>query len=258
MTSHSPVAIQELETNELAIVRRSADGTVAIHTLAPDLRDVLRAVPEAFLSARVIVCEGKTEIGVLRALDRAWDETTGSSFAYRGVALVDGGGSNAARRAETLALAGFPTLLVRDSDQPCTPDDKALCAAGVRVLQWEGGVAIEERAFADLPWAAVVQALQIVLEERTAEQVRSAIASRLKIPDNALDLNPARWPQAAAEQSLRVALGKAAKESKPGWFKRVDLGERFGDVIVANLASIPQSGLAQTIGAVKSEVHRDA
>lgn len=258
MTSHSPIVIGELESNELGIVRRSADGAVEIRTLPSDLRVVLRGVPEAFLSARVIVCEGKTEIGLLQALDQAWEADTGASFAYRGAALVHGEGSSAPRRAQALAQLGFSTFLLRDSDQPCTPSEEDLRSVGVTVFQWAGGVAIEERAFADLPWPGVVEAVQIVFEERSPEGVRSAVASRLKIKDTELGLDPDAWRTVVAEAELRRVLGDLAKKSKPAWFKRVDLGARLGQVIAAHLEAIPRSGLARTIAALRSEVHKDA
>jgi putative ATP-dependent endonuclease of OLD family len=63
MTTHSPVALAQLRANHLGIVRRSADGVVKVMMPPETLQGSLIKHAEAFLSRRVIVCEGKTEMG---------------------------------------------------------------------------------------------------------------------------------------------------------------------------------------------------
>src|SRR5262249_48942784 len=80
VTTHSPVALCELDPGELRVVRSDAG---AIHIKTPDmaLRPLLRTNPDAFLARKIIVCEGKTEIGFCRALDEWWAATE-QPFAY--------------------------------------------------------------------------------------------------------------------------------------------------------------------------------
>src|SRR3546814_20358618 len=55
---------------------RSAGGKTEVRSLgAPDtLKPVLKASPEAFLARRVVLCEGKTEYGLVLALINRWND----------------------------------------------------------------------------------------------------------------------------------------------------------------------------------------
>ena len=72
MTTHSQNAITECSVNELHIIS-SHNGIVKLHGLVSGDTEVdeitqriIRTEPAAFLCKRLIVCEGKTEIGLLR------------------------------------------------------------------------------------------------------------------------------------------------------------------------------------------------
>src|SRR5690606_16453677 len=93
LTTHSPVALRELSGNQLFVIRRGAQG----HEVRPigtgnDTQSTIRLYPEAFLARSVIICEGASEIGLLRGLDLYRVEQGHASLAALGVALVDCGG----------------------------------------------------------------------------------------------------------------------------------------------------------------------
>jgi AAA domain, putative AbiEii toxin, Type IV TA system/AAA ATPase domain len=67
MTTHAAVTITELEAMQLSVAVKKA-GVVEMRAPDASLQAVVRRVPEAFLARRVVVCEGKTEVGLLRAL----------------------------------------------------------------------------------------------------------------------------------------------------------------------------------------------
>ncbi len=118
MTTHSPVVIQELDSPCLRIVR-SVDGETKLISAAPSLQGVVRAASEALLGRKVIVCEGKTEVGVCRAFDQFWSETQGKEgFAYLGVVPVEGGGATVApQRAVDIRKLGYSICFLGDSDR---------------------------------------------------------------------------------------------------------------------------------------------
>src|SRR5271166_957074 len=70
MTTHSPVALRELSTSQLYVLRRMANRhevqNIGSHN---NMQSTVRACPEAFLAPRVIVCEGASEMGLTRGLD---------------------------------------------------------------------------------------------------------------------------------------------------------------------------------------------
>lgn len=74
MTTHAPVAVEALRAQDISVVR-SKDGTTTVRQVPGYLDDVqgaLRAGPSAVLASRVVVCEGKTEMGVVRSFLLHW------------------------------------------------------------------------------------------------------------------------------------------------------------------------------------------
>ena len=118
-TSHSPVAVRELSASQLHIVR-VRDG---VHHVVPaasggDVQGTIRVYPEAFLAPSVIVCEGASEVGLLRGIDIYLARIErGRSLAARGVALVDAGGvSKIYPRAAAFVSLGYRVAVLRDDD----------------------------------------------------------------------------------------------------------------------------------------------
>ena len=78
-TTHSPISVVESVAGEWHIVRHESGLTTVTQVTdtfeASDaLLGTVRAHAEALLSRSIIVCEGKTEIGLLRAMDKTWSE----------------------------------------------------------------------------------------------------------------------------------------------------------------------------------------
>jgi AAA domain, putative AbiEii toxin, Type IV TA system/Protein of unknown function (DUF2813) len=259
MTTHSSVVVSELSWQHLRVVR-TADGTMQVLTPSEAIQPLFRTNPEAFLSRRVIVCEGKTEIGLLRGIDDHWAQS-GEPFAARGVALADGGGcSNVGNVALGFANLGYDTALVADSDQPLDVNSTVLDAAGVCQVVWDGVVSVEQRVFGDLPWAGIEQALAIAVQEYGADSIRAQVASALKTGSkNPADLpgSVAAWSTVRPEPEMREAIGKAAKSKDRPWFKRVDLASQLGRVVASHLPTIPGSDLAKKIGALRIWIFND-
>jgi hypothetical protein len=231
MTTHSPVAIRELSAPQLNVLRRNPGGH-EIRNVHPDMQATVRACPEAFLSTAVIVCEGATEIGLLRGLDLyRTDELNKHSLSALGVGLADGHGDTTFARANNFIALGYRTLVLRDDDKE--PDSQELAIftnAGGTVLQWRNKRALEEELFASLTDTAVQQ-----LTEQAVENVgEESVDARLKsASNNGVDLSNCR---AAVTIQSREALGKAAKANsktkKVGWFKSVTAMETAGRSIV--------------------------
>ncbi|MCC6808076.1 MAG: AAA family ATPase [Deltaproteobacteria bacterium] len=253
MTTHSRVAVAELRATELRVVR-SAGGTTWILDVPTQLQALVRSNPEALLGRRIVVCEGKTELGLCRALDLAWQQS-GPAFAYAGVVLADGGGTNAPSVSRSFRTLGFEVSLLADTDVPLAPDANELSQAGVQTILWDGGVAVEERIMLDLPWVGVVDVVKYAADLRGLESARDAIATKLGVTGPILGNDIAAWLQTAGktEREIRVAAGKAAKGGN--WFKRVDLAEELGRIVVVHLGTVPTTDLATKIGQLKTWAH---
>lgn len=190
------------------------------------LQDIVRRTPEALVAHRIIVCEGRTEQGAMRALDTAWGLRDSRSFAYLGVVPVDGGGDNAPRTSLELARLGYHVSYLGDSDCSIDPDAEELTANGVLVVRWEGGLAFEQRLAMDLPWKGVVDMVNIAIGALGQQSIRDQVACQHGTAAMSLALDPSEWIES---QALREAIGKSAKKGK--WLKRMDLGEQVGNVI---------------------------
>lgn len=252
MTTHSSVTIVELAAAQLSVAVRTSAGAVALRSPATSLQAVVRRVPEAFLARRVIVCEGKTEVGLVRALRDMWATRHGSEpIEFRGVVPVDGGGDEAPKTAIELATLGYTTMLFRDADVALKVDDAAdLNALSVPVLEWSDGCATEARVFRDVADNAIQELLDIAYQARSFESVRDSIRAALGIKDD-LPRDFASWKVTGKTPSdLRAAIAHAAM--KQGWFKRVDTGEQMGNVVAKELERGVNAPLATTLDAVEA------
>jgi len=250
MTTHSPVALAELSAEELCVVRHHTDGKTEVHSVGGKLQRVLLRASEAFLARKVIVCEGKTELGFCRGFDQHWSGCGGPSFGLKGVALADGGGNEAAFVAAALASVGYDVAYLGDSDEPISPSDERLREKGVEVFLWDGGVCIEQRVVRDLPWKGVADAVDLAIEELEAQPVRDAVASRLRMKSNELPQRPSDWATCGVDETrLREAIGSAAKEK--GWFKRASRSERLARIVISHKDCIEKRDLWSKMNALK-------
>lgn len=261
LTTHSPVVLRELTVADLNIVH--CDGghidVVAANkpAIADSIQGKIRSGAEAFLAPKIIVCEGATEVGFLRGLDDHWVESEGKdTFAYRGVALFDANGASKIKEiAENLKALGYDVAVLADSDEPEQFSDahaQALRDAGITVAKWDGELSIEERVFADIPWAGVLASFDAARavwndDARLLDQVRSQFGQ-------GFDRHFAVWKDS---QELRTALGRAAKESRnnnSGWFKRQSWGHEWAAAISGHLSSeaIRESDLVRQLTSLRN------
>lgn len=252
VTTHSPIAVVTLDAEALKIVR-THEGRTTIVDLDPELQDLVRAAPEALLARRILVCEGKTEVGLCMELDRWWARAEEyEPFAFQGVVPVLGDGASAAKRAVSLADLGYDVAFLGDSDAPITPDAEAMRAKGIAVHLWDDNCCIEQRLAKDLPWPGVVEMIALAIQERGEQSVLDTIRARLgahPLPTGV----PGAWPES---EPLRAAIGAAANSAK--WFKNISLGKALGRIACPHLATVPASDLGQKLAAIRAWVARDA
>jgi hypothetical protein len=70
MTTHSPVVLRELARKQLFVVRRG-DQSHEIIPVVTGVQSTIRLYPDAFLAPSVLVCEGASEVGLIRGLEIA-------------------------------------------------------------------------------------------------------------------------------------------------------------------------------------------
>lgn len=241
LTTHSPVVLRELSINNLCVVQLGSEGLTVMSAAVPGLQSVLqgkiRSGAEAFLARKIIICEGATEVGFCRSLDRWWSKNDEASFSFHGVLPFDaGGGANVRKAAEAILSLGYSIAVVVDTDTEenfSTNDAAELRAKCIAVVDWDGGVSIEQYLFENLPWRTVLESV-LLAENFHGEglvQDRVRCKHHAKLPDELSD-----WVD---DSELRSTIGLAAlgdTKKKGSWFKRVDYAERWCSLILnANL-----------------------
>jgi energy-coupling factor transporter ATP-binding protein EcfA2 len=247
-TTHSAVSIEELEVRNIYVVRTTGKGT-ELRRARTALQATARLAPEALLARRVLVCEGKTEIGVVRRMGSKWAGDHGAPLSHVGVVPALGGGDTAARVAKDFRQLGFPTALLGDSDKPFVPPVEALQELGVRTYLWEDELAVEQRVALDLPLASLSELLSLAVQQSSEQAVRDSVHARLSTPPATTSLKPDEWVEEGIDEiEVRTAIGDTAKAN--GWFKRVDHGDELASLITTNWDSLDGSDLRSKLEAL--------
>jgi putative ATP-dependent endonuclease of the OLD family len=229
MTTHSPVVLRELGGHQLMVLRRLASNHQLTAVGHEDgIQGAIRTFPEAFLAQSVLVCEGATEVGLVRGLDLYRVAKGSTAFAANGVALVDAGGEKKLfGRAAAFQSLQYRTAVLRDDDAKPGPElEKNFKDLGGRVFAWRDGRALEDELFLYLDEPTVFR-----LIDRACELWESSLVdAHIKSASNG------KYDLAACKSSLsvekRTALGKAARTKKAGWFKTVSAMEAVAFEIV--------------------------
>lgn len=252
VTTHSSTVVAEVGANGVCIVRNT-DGKVTVTPIpaAEATAGLVRSQPNAMLARKVIVCEGKTEGGLMWALDDTRQEANGLCFGILGLVPVDGGGcTHAPDIAIQLASLGFSVAYFGDSDVPPKPGYDEMTSAGVRVFLWPGEVCTEERLFLDVPLESLQSiyalACQLNDEDACLRQAQGQLG-------NDFNGEVEAWINAHTEDALRHGLAKAAtpKDTKKAWFKRWDKGRALGRLVLSQRDALSESS-CETFNALEA------
>lgn len=236
VTTHSPAALQELAGNQLFVTRPGADRhDVLAVGIAKDIQSTVRKYADAFLARSVIVCEGASEVGLVRGLDQYRAANGHDALAAQGTALVDCGGGDADmpfKRASAFRALGYRIAVVRDDDKrPTAGVEDAFVANGGTVVAWREGRALEDELFLSLTGDAVAKLVDRAIELHGEKLVNDHIKSA---SSNGTDLDAIRAEALLDGITIesRKILGKAARAKKAGWFKSVTWMESLARDVV--------------------------
>lgn len=269
MTTHSPVAIRELSGDQVYVVRRKARTHAVAKVGTEDaIQGALRTYPEAFLSRTVVVCEGASEIGLLRGIDlHRTSKGETSAFALACSFLDSSGGTpeRTLQRAQIFRRLGFETIAFLDSDLKIDQNElEKTRNAGVQVFQWAEGCALEQAMFNDVSDTAVNELLDLAVELNSEEEVDSSIA---QVSEGNFTLKSVRESFALADvytAEIREVLGDAAKLSskakigkaaRRGWFKSISRMEVAGDQIIGPRLRYAKGDFMRTLEALFANIH---
>lgn len=252
VTTHSPVALRELRGDQLWVVRKLTGAhKLDLVGLSHPIQGTIRAHPEAFLSRSVLVCEGASEVGLIRGLDLYFTAQGCASINAAGMALVDAGGVNKIySRATVLRKLGLRTASLRDDDvQPDATEEEQFTSNGCPLFKWEPGQALEHAIFYGLSDAAVHLLLERAVELHGEELIGEHIAAASK---NSVTLAQCRG---SVTPQTRQILATAAKWKKNAWFKTVSWMEDAAHDIIGPDYQTAGQAFRTVIGAIFQWCH---
>lgn len=256
MTSHSPIVIEELDCSSIQIVR-SINGNTTVQSVSTDLQGTVRSVPDSLLGEKVLLCEGKTELGICRSFEQYWINSLGrNSIAYQGVVLAEGVGDNSEKRALQLKDLGYDVCLFIDGDkiEELNPNLETLSTKGVHVFHWKNSLSTDQQVINDFPFSALHEIMDLAITNFGESSVLDSTCSKIGESTNNIGKSISEWKQnEVSEDSIRSALGNAAK--KHGWFKRIDYGEELGKVIISHLTEIAETETFQVMDGIEAWIY---
>ena len=229
ITTHSPYVLRELQAQQLFVVRKlqvplpppNSHFSHLIYGLTNSYEDqsTLRVCAEAFFSKAVIVCEGKTEIGLVKGIDLFSQSLGNDSIQSHGVFCADGGGDSMFTRALVFKKLGYHTVILKDSDKDAEHKQhfKTCARYGIEIFAWGNNFATENALFSYCPAKCIPLLLNYAGTLKGDELINQHI---LSFSQNRYNLQTALINDA---QDLRIILGNAAK--KKGWFKDIEPAE---------------------------------
>jgi predicted ATPase len=262
VTTHSPVVLRELTILDLHIVHENQGKIEIIKAALPGIEDLIqgniRSQAEAFLSKKIIVCEGATEVGLCRGLDLYWSQQGKCIFSLNGTTCFDANGANKIRKvAENLKKLKYEVAVLADSDSDdfSENDSLELKKIGVDVFKWEEDKSIEQQIFNDLPWEGVRETISYLTENgRSEEAIKDSVKSKFIENSNSNfqdDIN--NWLDSS---SYRESIALVAKEQ--GWFKKQSLMEEwFQNIIVRYISQMDKTKFTEKIKELKEWIKNE-
>ena len=254
MTTHSRSVVCECGVSELCVVNNDS-GEIKVHWLDKvedikgEVQGIIRGEPDAFLCKRIIVCEGKTEIGLLRSLDEKLFTKTGTRFAHFGVGTALGGGGNKFfLLARLLKTCGYDCCILMDSDIDNEEAEKEeVEKLGIKVFCWEKGNAIEEQLFQDASIQCAEQLIAYAVEMKGIQSVEAHLnnefedeAKEYQVEDGTVILCGNDKGEVSIDVLRRIGkvakgkLNKKKNQVEGAWFKRIDRGQDIGDIVFSS------------------------
>lgn len=237
MTTHSTSTLCECTVEEIAVCSKIL-GELSLHCLELNenskdkIQSLLRSNPDAFLCKRVIVCEGKTEVGILRSLDKYRASKGLPRFAHFGVGIIPGGGgNNFFDLTKLLHRCGYDVSILMDSDvHNQEPQKQEIRNLDISIFAWEKDCAIEEQIFKDASVKCLNAMIAIAIEEKSFEHVNMKMAEAFPEENRPYIIRDRNiFVCDCISEKDRILIGTIAKNSK--WYKNISQGEMIGDKI---------------------------
>lgn len=231
LTTHSTSVLREVRFGEVFVCRRDSTGKAevkassATDTAPLEAQRYVRHLGEALLTKSILVCEGQTEVALLKG----YAEGTQKQFQRFNATVIDGGGSSAPDVAIHFAKLGYRTALLTDSDSPLSSAHlSSLKTSGIPHFEWGDGRCTEQELFIANPLSLRKKLLTLIAREIDERRVLGELAGPLKAKFESLEQLFTCFEDT---EKLR-AIGNTAHKSQ--WIKtNFDLCFQIGATLLA-------------------------
>lgn len=259
MTTHSPVAVRELNAGQLWRLKQGADGhSISWAGNSEEVQATARFTPDAMLASRIILCEGPSEVGLVRGLDIYWSSLGNRSLLSSGCIAVPYSGGYPERgfdRGLALHKLGYQTYVVVDSDKPIKQANiDAHTKAGGKHLKWAGERATEQELFNELDDDAVNELLKRAIDLHGRQSVQDQIRDRSKGTMTLVDIE-ASVDISGFKPDARAILGLTAH--KCSWFKSQTVFEELTMDIIGPRFKLASEGFQARVRNLFRWAHAD-
>lgn len=239
-TTHSRDVVVELDCENIFIIRKDAEE---IYNLPGLFQDMVRKNPEALFAKRIILCEGKTEIGLCRAYNEYREKKQKESFACLGISIAYGSGDEMKNYILKFRKLKFDVCLICDSDNNIFNDKKAsIIDSGAAIYNCEPGNSIEAQIFKDVSFGTIKNIINYVIENEIVQSISLIQSINSNINENKVTTIESLLSEDRID--IRNALGKSSNNKS--WFKNITKGTAIGELIFNDYDSLESDvGLRQ-------------
>lgn len=207
------------------------------------------------------MCEGATEIGILRAINN-WRISEGKRpMSYLGIRYADGTGNEMLSYVKAFNSLGYDCSLICDSDNVTINGEKEnLRIAGVDIIDCDANNSIEQQIFNDVSWHIVQALVNLRKDDMGIDHADKNVFQSVYRSVNDTIEYTSGWLE-VDKPELRKQLGKTAKGGDPkkgkAWFKKISLGEKVGDIILSDKDGIlPDTKLRKNIDDINAWIDK--
>jgi energy-coupling factor transporter ATP-binding protein EcfA2 len=251
INTHSRNVIVELDAKDIFLIEKNKSR---MQLFDSDIQGCLRRFPEVVFAKKIIVCEGKSEVGLLRAFNEYRIKIKRKNISHLGVILLDGNGHQSQEYASLLSKYHFEVCLFCDSDDTTFNSKKeALINSGIKIFDWDNNDCLEVAICKDLPSKNFHELLKrsidiLVLKTRKERKdVMTSMADSLKQRMGKSDLV---IKDVIDTPEFRQAVGNYLHDKD--CFKDIDRGEIMGQIVFECIENIIGSKVEEIFGNISN------
>lgn len=249
ITTHSRDVIVELNSDDLLKLSKNSNK---LYNFTAAEQGTLRSNPEAFFAKKIILCEGATEVGMIRGISNFNYQNSDFRFSNNGVRYLDCNGDTKIKKyIEVFKDKEYDLLVFCDSDNDANSTVASLKQyikdESIDSAQCESGKALENQIFSDVDFETIKKIFELeLLEDKSS--LKSSIQNRY---------TGTNWNDDFLSNDnleIRNAMGIASNKNK--WIKRIDMGASVGEICMSSLNEFKDKHLHKMISDINKWVDK--